>query len=93
MSCLYFLERCGYWQDIALLTDRESRELEELVLIVATRGTHLKRRLLSLPVTVDVPNIAQALDDILGASRDRQIRPRRFLTGVFRQISELFLPR
>ena len=87
------LDRCGYWHGIGLLTDRESRELEELALIVATRGTHLKRRILAHPVNVDVPEIAHALDDILGASRDRQMRPHRVLAGVFRRINELFLPR
>src|SRR5260370_35675385 len=60
MSCLYFLERCGYWQDITLLTDKESRELEELVLIVATRGTHLN-------TTVTVNRLAWCWRGLVGS--------------------------
>ena len=92
-SCLYFLDRCGYWQHIGILTERESRELEELVLIIATKGTQIKQKKVPLPPSVDVPHIAQALDDILGPSRDRLVHPRRQLKDVFRRIGELFLPR
>jgi hypothetical protein len=92
-SCLYFLDRCGYWQHIGILTDRESRELEELVLIIATKGAHLKRKNMPSPISLDVPSIAQALDDILGPSRNRLVRPHRQLKDVFRRIGEFFLPR
>src|SRR5258708_13148500 len=60
-SCLYVLDRCGYWRGVGLLTDRGGRQLEELALIVATRGTHLKRRIPPHPSHVHLPEIAHAL--------------------------------
>lgn len=86
-SCLFFLERCGYWQHIAVLSTKESAALEALTLVVATRRTPD-----NVEVDLSVADIAQALDHILGPSRHRRLRPSRLLSGAFRRITDLFLP-
>ncbi len=89
VSCLYFLERCGYWQQVALLTAKERDELEMLALYVTTGVPQGRSR--GSFVRVEVPEIAQALDDILSASRNRRFRVTRLVSAAFREIIDLFL--
>lgn len=87
-SCLFFLDRCGYWREVAFLSDKESTELEALTLMIANE--HILLADGSLPAPLDTADIAKALDSILGPSRNRHIRPARRIAGAFRQIIELF---
>ena len=38
-ACLFFLERCGYWRGVGLLTAKEAEELEALTLLIANEKT------------------------------------------------------
>ncbi|HEX5547401.1 MAG TPA: Fic family protein [Ktedonobacterales bacterium] len=87
-ACLYFLDRCTYWRNIAYLSDNEAHKLEELTLLLANERRLVQEGMLkSLP---DIPAIAVRLDQILGSSRNRRPRPSRLLSGTYRRISDLF---
>lgn len=88
VSCLYFLDHCRYWQNIAYVSEKEAHELEALTLLLAN-----ERRLVqegSLDILLDIPAIAEHLNRILGPSKNRRPRPNRILSGAFRHIGELF---
>lgn len=88
VSCLYFLDRCVYWQDVAYLSDKEAHELEELTLLLAN-----ERRLVqegSLDSVLDIPAITGELGRILRSSKNRRPRPSRLLSGAYRRIGDLF---
>lgn len=80
-SCLFFLERCGYWREVAFLSDKEAIGLEELTLTVARGGQS---------AILTVSEIARRLANILGPSRNRRIRSSRLLSGTFRLATSLF---
>lgn len=84
-SCLFFLERCGFWQDVALLTEHEARELEQLTLILAREKTLVQNGTLS--AKPEIADIAEAMDDILGPSRNRRERAGR--TGRLKRITDM----
>ena len=84
-SCLFFLDRCGYWRHVAVLSAQESAALEALTLMIATR-----RSPDNVLIDLGVAEIAQALDRILGPSRNRRLRLSRLLSGAFRLVSDLF---
>jgi prophage maintenance system killer protein len=88
VTCLYFLDRCGYWRNIAYLSDKEAHALEELTLLLAN-----ERRLVqegSLDSILDIPAIARELDRILRPSKNRRPRTSRLLSGAYRRIGNLF---
>ncbi len=88
VACLYFLDRCGYWRNVAYISDKEAHELEDLTLLLAN-----ERRLMqegSLDSLLDISAIAAELDRILGPSKNRRPRPNRLLSGAFRRIGEIF---
>jgi death-on-curing protein len=89
-SCLFFLDRCGYWREVALLSAKESAELEALTLGIATERTPPASGSKSTPL--DIAAIAKALAGILRPSRNRHMRPVRTLSGAFHQIIDLFSP-
>jgi Fic/DOC family protein len=91
VSCLYFLDRCGYWKNIAFLTQYEAEMLEELTLMVATERLQRTGGTLSGPL--EATDIGKALHDILGPSRNRKLRPARRLSGLFRHIQEIITPK
>lgn len=88
-ACLFFLERCGYWRGVGLLTAKEAEELEALTLLIANEktlwsgGTSIR--------TLQVGDIAQAIDNILGPSRNRRARPARLLRGILHRIGGLLM--
>jgi death-on-curing family protein len=87
--CLYFLFRCGYWtHGEGLLTDKEAQELERLTLLVAQETILLHTG--ALPARLEIPDLARAIDDILGSSRGRRPRLSRRLSQAFRGIYRLF---
>lgn len=81
-SCLYFLERCGYWRHVALLTDLEGRLLETLTLLVARERAMLQSGELNAPY--EIAQIAEALDNILSPSHGRRLR-----SGAFHSLADL----
>lgn len=87
-STLFFLERCGYWEYGLLLTEKESREFEHLTVLIAGERGYLEQGILPHPISIE--EIAEALDDILGAARRRKPRPARLLAGLFRTMPDLF---
>ena len=89
-SCLFFLDRCGYWREVALLSDKESADLEALTLSIATERIPSATGSPSAPLNIAA--IAKALAGILGPSRNRHMRPTRRLSGAFHQIIDLFSP-
>lgn len=90
-TCLFFLECCGYWKEVALLTERESMELEELTLLIAIGRLQVQAGRLQSPL--EPADIGKALEDILGPSRNRRMRQSRIISGLFRQIGQLFIPK
>ncbi len=88
-ACLYFLYRCGYWRHgQGLLSDKEAQGLEQLTLMIAQENILLQAG--SLPSHLEIPDIAKALDTILGSSRNRRPRLSRRLTEAFHGIFSLF---
>lgn len=87
-ACLYFLYRCGYWDHgEGLLTDKEAQELEQLTLMVAQENILLQTG--TLPARLEIPDLARAIDDILGSSRHRRPRLSRRISGAFRSLFKL----
>jgi prophage maintenance system killer protein len=88
VTCLYFLDCCGFWRNMAHVSDKEAHELESLTLLLAN-----ERRLVqegALDSLLDISAIAAELDRILGPSKNRRPRPNRLLSGAYRRIGELF---
>lgn len=81
MTCLYFLAYCSYWERVIQLSQQEMESLEQLVLLIATEGSEER----STRYTVE--ELAQALDDLLYASKRRRRRAREDFQ------SSLFAPR
>jgi hypothetical protein len=81
------LDRCEYWRHVAVFSSKERDALEALTLMVATRRTPD-----NVPVDLSITDTGQALERILGPSRNRRFRASRLLSGAFRQIADLFQP-
>lgn len=88
VACLYFLDRCGYWRDVAYLSDKEAHELEKLTLLLANERRLVQEGTLDDPL--DISAIAAELERILRPSKNRRPRPSRLLSGAFRRIGDLF---
>ncbi|WIG59084.1 MAG: Death on curing protein, Doc toxin [Ktedonobacterales bacterium] len=88
LACLYFLERCRYWHEDVFLNRAEAFALERLVIDLARESEDLTHRRLQTPYTIE--DIARQLDRILHGSRNRRLTQRRFRSGVFRRLGNLF---
>jgi death-on-curing protein len=71
LATLFFLESCGYWRDVALLSSHEIDQLKDLTLGIA-RGD------------IKGPPIARELYRILRPSRNRSIHTARLLSSEFK---------
>lgn len=87
-SCLFFLERCGYWHYVAMLSEKEAHALEALTLAIASERATSQRAVASV---YDVTHITGELDAILSPSRKRRPRVSRLFSGAFRLVGQLFV--
>ncbi len=81
LSCVYFLQQCGYWKSEPFLSGNEAQAYEQLVLDIAREGDDIAHELRAARYTPS--EIAYRLDHIFAGSRRRRFRLQRASTGLW----------
>lgn len=81
-TCLYFLQRCGYWSHVLMLTQRDLEHLEDFVLWLANE--HADRAQGAPPGLYEPAALARRLHAILAPTRRRRPRLRRLRSQAYR---------